>query len=65
MLTPYEVPDSQLVHPDTRCVRATQDRDLRAEALNEDACAGAALETLFLAYPPVVLGPTTIFPLAN
>ena len=43
--------------PDTQCALATQDRDLRTEALDPDNTLQALLDDL---YPPAKLGPYLI-----
>lgn len=45
-----------LCHPDTAARLAVQDRDLIAEARDEDACVDAALEVTCALYPPIALG---------
>lgn len=44
-----------VTHPDCACVLATQERDLLAEARDEDAALEAAMEIMATYYPPIVL----------
>ena len=67
ILPAYDVP-REFSRPTTEgCPRrAVEDRDLMAEARDEDGTAGAMLDTYLVLYPPIPLGPgVTIIPMAN
>lgn len=51
--------------PGLRTTLAAEDRDLRAEADNLDACTDAALEVTCALYPPILLGFGTIPTIQN
>lgn len=54
-----------LANPGLRCTLAAQDRNLRAEALDSDACIDAAVEVICGLYPPIALGTFTIPTIQN
>lgn len=63
----YDVPrDFRVPAREGLALRAAQDRDLLAEAADEDACVGAALEVVSILYPPIHLGPACrVLPITN